>query len=255
MRSILKNTLIVFTLLFILSSCKKSGITGKISPVANVYISGLDNKDAVYWKNGTEVHLTNNGQGAYTSSIFVTPNDDVYVAGSETTSGNSLATYWKNGQVNFLTDSGAYVVANFISVSGSDLYIAGLIEKGNDDPHAVYWKNGQQNGYVNAGSVAITGFVSGADVYLAGYTINSNYNGSGAISDAMYEKNNSVIDISTGNVGGVVLSLYVAGSNVYAAGYGYDSQGIFNYATLWVNGTATMLSKQVGSFAQGVFVY
>jgi hypothetical protein len=225
------------------------------SPSVNVYISGMDNNDAVYWKNNTEVHLTNNNSNAYTSSIFVTPNNDVYVSGSQTTSGSILATYWKNGQVNYLTDNGASVFANYISVSGSDVYIAGVVEKMSDNPHAVYWKNGLQYGYVNTSSAALCGFVSGTDVYLAGYTINNITNGNNIISDAMYEKNNSPIDMSTGNVGGVVQSLYVSGNNVYAAGYSYDTQGIFNYATIWLNNAPALLSKQEASAALGVFVY
>jgi len=262
MRISLQNTIFLLSLFLIVPSCKKSGTVNTPAAGVNVYISGADNKDAVYWKNGTEVHLTNGNANAYASSIFVTAGNDVYVSGGETTAGIYSAGYWKNGQINYLTDSGAYVAANYISVSGGDVYIAGVVEANNSsyDPHAVYWKDGQQYGYVSANSAALCGFVSGTDVYIGGYLVNNINNGNNIISDAMYEKNNSFVDISTGNVGsayagGVVQSLYVLGSNVYAAGYSYDTQGVFNYATIWSNGVPAILSEQQGSYAQGVFVY
>ncbi|WP_183575528.1 hypothetical protein HDF18_16570 [Mucilaginibacter sp. X5P1] len=140
MRLSLQLTLLLFSLFLILISCKKNDNVHSASPGVNVYISGTDNNDAVYWKNNTEVHLTNSNSNAYSSSIFVTPNNDVYVAGGQVTSGSSLAAYWKNGQVNYLTDSGAFVGLNYISVSGNDVYTAGLIEKMSNIRHAAYWK-------------------------------------------------------------------------------------------------------------------
>ena len=256
MRLSLQPVIFVFSLFLIFTSCKKTSDIHSSSPVVNVYITGTDNNDAVYWKNNTEVHLTNGSSNAYGSSIFVNSNNDVYVSGGQVISGSASANYWKNGQLNSLANNGDIAsIANYISVSGSDVYVTGMVEKTGANPHAVYWKNGLQYGYVDANSVALCGFVSGTDVYLAGYTINTLTTSNNIISDAMYEKNNTPVDISTGNVGGVVQSLYVSGNSVYAAGYSYDTQGIFNYATIWLNNVPTLLSKQKSSAAQGIFVY
>ncbi|MGZ3777476.1 MAG: hypothetical protein ACXVI9_07775 [Mucilaginibacter sp.] len=118
-------------------------VPGSASAVAvsgnDVYMAGYAG-GGKYWKNGTEVDLSN-GFLSYPLAIAVSGND-VYLAGevdSPTNAPVSTATLWKNGTALSLTNGLAFAHANAIALDRSDVYIAGQ-----DDGNAVYWKNGSE---------------------------------------------------------------------------------------------------------------
>jgi hypothetical protein len=88
-------------------------------------VEGSQHGIAVYWKNGTQIDLTDGSSEASANSIFV-QGTDVYVTGNVLGSNSSAATYWKNG-VPVVLDPNAYV--QNIVVSGTDVYVAGSKSK------------------------------------------------------------------------------------------------------------------------------
>lgn len=203
--------------------CKK----GSTNPASNydVYVSGVYQNAAVYWKNGTLVSL---GALANASAGKIAVyGSDVYIAGAY--SGQDLyyhAVYWKNGQ---LTDLG-HGQATGIAVNGSDVYVVG-VTYGDDDFLAASWKNGVLStwgqGYINQ---VIT---SGDDVYMAGGT----YDTVGS-PIATYWKNNVPISLGYGQIN----SIAVSGSDVYAAGYSIS--GGTTSACYWKNGQVVKLGDE-----------
>ncbi|HTQ28589.1 MAG TPA: hypothetical protein VMI35_10690 [Puia sp.] len=96
---------------------------------SDVYVAGIANNTACYWKNGVFNGLPN-GSSATANAIFVS-GSDILVAGN----GNGPV-YWKNGSQTRLGSNG-YDVANGIFEYGNDVYVAGTYDRA-----AVYWKNG-----------------------------------------------------------------------------------------------------------------
>ncbi len=232
----------------------------------DVYVAGSDYTgnisagvaiNAVYWKNGMEILLTNLSmpQWALANSIFVS-GGDVYVAGYEQTSdGIGAAVYWKNGVLVDLTPLtppyptpptppvntiGSYQLRDYarafsIYVSGNDVYVSGF----DQFYKAAFWKNGvkTQLSDVYEISNANSIFVSGSDVYTAGWLGDS----------AVYWKN-ATINYLQDLMPAQAYSVYVSGSDVYVAG-GQDG-----YAQYWKNGTVTNLQSGNASWANSIFV-
>jgi hypothetical protein len=172
----------------------------------DVYVAGSDGKNAVYWKNGEEVVLSNAVYGASANSIFVV-GSNVYAAG--TIYGPiPQPMYWKNG-IGVAERPGD---AESIFVSGSDVYVAG---RQTDDLFytarfdAVYWKNGEVEkltygapSYGHAYSI----YVSRNDVYTAGsYSLGTQ----GAVITACYWKNTTKFDLTNGSRPSIALSIFV----------------------------------------------
>src|SRR5579872_1461112 len=90
--------LVITGLAITLSSCKKEiGQHGIAPPLeADVYVAGFvgPQSQAVYWKNGAMVPLTQPGPGAYAYARSIAVNaNGVYVAGVA----QGMAVYWFNG--------------------------------------------------------------------------------------------------------------------------------------------------------------
>jgi hypothetical protein len=80
-----------------------SGANGITIAGTDVYIAGVDNGNAVYWKNGTEVKLEAGAANAITVS-----GTDVYVTGyAYSSSSITTAAFWKNGARTSLVSSQA----------------------------------------------------------------------------------------------------------------------------------------------------
>lgn len=97
---------------------------------SNIFIAGSENLPgattiAKYWVNGINANGTLNGnryQNALSTfeseanSIYVTSNDDVFVAGWEHKNGVYFATLWKNGIATTLSTSNSGSIANCVFV-------------------------------------------------------------------------------------------------------------------------------------------
>jgi hypothetical protein len=251
------NFLLVLTI--IAYSCNKT--PSSTATVANVYVSGNNGSQAVYWKNGAASSMTGFskinsviisggdvyllGQTGYwknsvynplpnafgTYSFFVA-GTDVYVAGYTTTSlstATAAVVYWKNSTLVNLTQNIANVTAGWASsifVSGSDVYVAGNIGVNFKSQVGVYWKNGNIV-YLSDCYLPKSIAVSGNDVYVAGTSLN---NGD------VYWKNGS--EQILGGIA-IVNSMTVNNNDVYIAGY--TAYGP-NKAAYWKNGTITSFS-------------
>ena len=177
----MKRTLILTLVAIAFFSCKKSSTNGpSANSVKGVYAAGYEQGGstyiAKYWKDGTEVKLSDGTKAAYASSIVVS-GSDVYVAGYEkNANGNDIliAKYWKNAEPINLTDGSRNAIASSITVAGSDVYVAGY-ESNGTKLVAKYWKNGVgvllSDGMTDAAAYSI--YVSGSDVYSAGYEKNA----------------------------------------------------------------------------------
>jgi hypothetical protein len=97
---------------------------------SNIFIAGSENLPgattvAKYWVNGINANGTLNGNrsqnalstlNSEANSIYVTSNDDVFVAGWEHKNGVYFATLWKNGIATTLSTSNSGSIANCVFV-------------------------------------------------------------------------------------------------------------------------------------------
>jgi hypothetical protein len=145
----------------------------------DIYVAGFDGVHAVYWKNGTEVVLTDGTKQAVATSICIS-NNDVYVAGYE----GLVAKYWKNGTAIALTSGSLPARATGIAVSGNNVAVSGFMTStlGLDYTYAALWYNGVLTGMAEdtihpsvANSLVlqgnlptVSGFVTGIHGYNVG---------------------------------------------------------------------------------------
>ncbi|MHB8208084.1 hypothetical protein [Mucilaginibacter sp.] len=243
-------------LMLVLPSCNKSSfVQKKIDSTTDVYITGYIYKKALYWKNDTVNYLNDadvNAEAPYASSIFVSDNNNVYVAGSDmviAAGDPHRAICWKNGQITYLTNAqqGQYADASSVFVSNNDVYVGGYLRT-NGNSYPTYWKNGTANIVGTVPGTANSVFVSGSDIYVGGYAESQP-----GKEHAAYWKNGAAISLSTDNAKGTISSVIVSGGHVYAAGYTTFSDG--QHATYWKDGTVVELANStVNSGAASIFV-
>ena len=246
-------------------------------------VDGKINGTAALWKNGViqnleEVDITKSSI-SYITSVFVSDNNDVYIAGEGR---DETARFWKNGALQNLEDP-IYGTAFSIFVSGNDVYVVGdgftpgvstvarlwkngitqPLEKTNyygcaysvfvsqNDVYVVgrvdgksrLWKNGIIQNWGNAGSAYYSSvFVSGNDVYVAGGV------GSWSVRVATLWKNGVAQNLTDGNSFGHAYAVFVSGNDVYVVG------GIDGVTTLWKNGIKQNLENADVCYTPSVFV-
>ena len=198
----------------------------------NVYVAGNDYNatthatNAVYWKNGNEVVLSDPNHNAFATSIVIS-GKDIYVAGYEVNDTNYVAKYWKNGVAVSLTSGAHNALATSIAVSGADVYVSGYESNGTKYV-AKYWKNGSvtvlSDGSNDAYATSVA--VSGSDVYVAGYENNGDANpyyqsqglNSGRNDIAEYWKNGNLVVLTDGTEFARAFSVTTDGAFAYVAG-------------------------------------
>lgn len=221
-------------------------VVGNDVYVAGEYNSG--NLQAVYWKNGTPVMLTNGANAAVANAIYVAGND-VYAAGYEVNNNDPtlpVAKYWKNGVAVSLTQgtSSNSGIVNSICVVGTDVYAAGFTANEYMGYRvATYWKNGVAvplNDSTRSTASAQSIFVNGNDVYVAGYE--NDQLSIGGTPVAKYWKNGAPVALTDGSQDATAYSICVSGNDVYAAGYEYSALTGLSVAKYWKNGTPVSLT-------------
>jgi len=194
---------------------------------------------AIIWRNGVGQALTNGTNEAEALSVFVF-NNDVYVAGYESSSTKRVARLWKNGVVQPISSSTNETSGAAVYVSDNDVYVAGY-ELVGSTAVAKIWKNGiaQSLGDGMHDTYATSVFVSGSDVYVSGY---GNSEGKGP---AIVWKNGIAQQLESGSHA-YINSIYVENGNVFAAGSEVAEIGTNQYgpkkAVAWKNGVQQFLS-------------
>lgn len=204
------------------------------SPV-DIYVTGMADDQAVYWKNGQGIKLPSQSSEATATAIEVV-GSDVYVAGEEGDLfiyKNNRAKYWKNGMEVFLTGPiGAG--ATSIAVSGSDVYVAGWQYKGSKSI-AIYWKNGQPVELTDGSEEAeATGIVvDGSNVYVVGWENRT----------AKYWKNGQPVALTDGKNTANAWGITIAGGSIYVSGS--EVSGSTYIAKYWKDGQPVSVSSGV----------
>jgi hypothetical protein len=219
------------------------------------YVAGyqsIGHKWATYWiENGiasATQELNETINDAYANSIYVTENNDVYVAGQENHGAEIgfIAKVWKNGTATALTTkSGA---ANSVFVSGNDVYVAGWEETATGW-NAKVWKNGNATTLSpdDIKSQALAVFVSAGNVYVAGQY----WNGTAYVIKVW--KNGVAQLINPDTEGSDVAAIFVSNDDVYLAGR--EVVNNVSKAKIWKNGVETVLSNVHGSEARSIYLH
>jgi hypothetical protein len=158
----------------------KNGIAQKLADsgyaysvyVANgyVYVAIFTSSGSKLWTNGIEQNI----ESIDARSVFVSNDNDVYIAGEDKSQGYSVVTLWKNGEIQHLTNQKTYGFGYSVFVSGNDVYVAGSERNegaGSGYRHiAKVWKNGIPQNLTDGteDAYAKSVFVSDNDVYVVG---------------------------------------------------------------------------------------
>lgn len=220
-----------------------------------IYVAGnevVGNSIATYWaiENGVQLptsSLRETVNDSYANSIYVSDNNDIYVAGQEFYSNvGTIAKVWKNGTATHLTSKAG--AAHSVFVSGNDVYVAGW-EETTTGTNAKVWKNGIETilSPDDQKSLARAVFVSGGTVYVAGQY----WNGSTYITKVW--KDGVAEEIEPQSIGSEPSSIFVDNGNVYVTGHQVVDG--FYKAVLWKNGSGTVLPGSGTSEATSVYVH
>lgn len=213
---IFKPLFILLSGIIILSGCKKDKEETLPPPKPkDVYVAGYQATSpffrikAVYYKNSVLQLLNNTFNESIAKDVFVSDNNDVYVAGE----GDGKAVYWKNNTLVVLNDLGPGLEdAVSVFVSGADVYVCGSDA---NSSRAVFWKNGTPI-FLTAPDperFANSIFVNSNDMYIAGH-VEIAVTGE---SRAVYWKNGSLVYLNGANFQTDANSIIVNGTDIYVA--------------------------------------
>ena len=232
-------------------------------PSTDVYVFGSEtapgpNSVVKYWKNGVVTNVTNGSLSSYTSRAFMTPANDIYIAGVEWDAAGftSNAKLWVNGAQTDITGlSFLNSNASDVFVNGSDVYVSyDLDDISTGLSSARLWKNGTSTTLSdNTGNFHTSCvYVSGTDVYVGGYRTPT----ASIVSRAVIWKNGVAQYLNSGQFNSIVRKILVVGSDVYAVGQDNVGGNGTGRAVIWKNGVATYLTDGIGSdaMANDIFI-
>ncbi|MBS1948628.1 MAG: hypothetical protein JST47_12755 [Bacteroidetes bacterium] len=234
---------------------------------SDVYISGFEQNTvgkqvAKYWKNGTEVLLSDESANEYANSIAVSGNT-IFVCGFKLASTNiKYPVEWVNG-TEYIGTLGSGVndlngANNFCVVAANNqFYLAGTSFNNDATSTADRWSHTLPFAYVaptfiasDAQAYAVA--VSGTDVYTAGTFRASappNYYWA-----AYYWKNNVPYPLTDGSKNAAAIGISFSGSDLYVCGYEIKAIGsIYDIACYWKNGARVNLGDgNINTIARGI---
>ncbi|MDR2126441.1 MAG: Ig-like domain-containing protein [Prevotellaceae bacterium] len=243
--------------------------TSSVSVIPSVYAAGTDTDGnnklvAVLWKNGVASKLESDEYISGASSVFVTDNNDVYIAGKMSTdaSDKAIVTVWKNGVIHQKwTDGTKEVEVRSIAVSGNNIYVAGAEKNEAGFFEAVLWENGVKKRLtqgIDEDAYAYSVFASGNDVYVTGGEYFRFYN-SRKYAAVLWKNGVKQILADTSIYHSEAHSVFVSGNDVYAAGQissRIPDLNEWGLATVWKNGEMQKLTNAIDNtaIARSVFV-
>ncbi|MGO4708654.1 hypothetical protein AB4Y90_05950 [Chryseobacterium sp. 2TAF14] len=213
MRNLILPFILLLTFVF---SCRENNLDEGLeqkNASYDVYVGGVDEFDACYWKNGQKIALPG-GENLIGTQIKVENNGDVYMLANNISvlGGNHAIPawyFWKNGvkhnvaeylnvAPNTLNFPNNLEIWNSLTIHNGDIYFSGIIRNPNPISSAdlfqfCYWKNGVKTvleSFSSANPVMFgcIGFFNN-DMYITTRR-NFNYNSGSSTWDLGYYKNN-----------------------------------------------------------------
>jgi hypothetical protein len=170
--------------------------------------------DALYWKNGQIVNLTQNLSPHVYSGFahgIASSGSDIYICGGvrlNSSSFDNSAVYWKNGSIHYIPNGYA---AQAITVSGDSVFTCG--SAGALD---AYWVNDKVQ-TIGTADIVFGIAVSGGDVYVCGTNEHAQDAG-------FYLKNGQRITLPN-SIAASGIAVY--GSDVYCVGNDHDGNAVY----------------------------
>ncbi len=146
----------------------------------DIHVCGIVNNGshyvATYWKNGSQVSLSNGINGNEYARSMDLYNDAVFISGSIVTDDlSSKSIYWEDGVLKSFSQVNDNISVEKIIVRFGDIYMLGTtVFPDKTYPLVTYWKNGIPH-YMTDGTRSITGSdfdVAGKDVLVVGGGVN-----------------------------------------------------------------------------------
>lgn len=197
-------------------------------PTANIYS----------WKNDINTVIKENDHNIHPRAVDV-HGQDVYFAGHYTNQ-YEYPSVWKNGNREQLPGGIGSVTDLF--VNDTDVLAVGYVQSGQSSA-AAFWKNGVLTKLAAGVEFNAYGIAQiGNDTYVAG---GGKVNGVNGQRSALLWKNTTqqVLENPSGNIGASANAVTLTVSKTYVAGYAYSQQSESMRATLWTNGTPTIISQ------------
>jgi len=248
----MKSFILASSLAVVLISCGGGG----------VYVSGRNGATAVYWQDGAQHNLNNDGLYAHASGIFV-DSGNVYLSGTCTDAHNNKACYWKNGERTYLKNKAAddYIqtFGNGIYVANNNVYVAGSIAYLGDSQHntAAYWVDNTAScteistkTVATADATSIFAYTAGGHIYVGGMETTGDLTSD---DNASYWDNDTLVTLPSK---GYITSIYASGGQLYSVGY---ETSVEKTSAIYYAGnqkqTLALPSNALSSKATGVYVY
>ncbi len=179
---------------------------------SDVYMNGSYRNEnnilvARYWKNGTEINLSDGTADEYVTDMTLSGND-IYISGVRESGDKLRAKYWKNGTAVTLGDGSLNEAVTSIAVSGSTIVVGGYSSTTNL-MIAKYWKNGSPAVLGNqlGQSYVRRVLIDGTSLYAAGFQMLPDLQGG----IARYWKNNTPVDLTNGTRNALAWGIFVTG--------------------------------------------
>jgi hypothetical protein len=237
----LKTILVTLISSFLAISCSKSNDTPTPSTeeapytyTSNIYIAGVYDNKAVFWKNGVKTILSASTRYAQATAVFVS-GSDVYTAGIENkesgVAGEGLfnkGKIWKNGTSLYTL---AYVDCNVndVAVINNDVYAVGKRQIADFDYFIpTIWKNGNPINLQikNRDCDVVALEIKNNTVYCVGYTDDGTRNIATMWSFNIANNQVSKNEYASPNLDSKLIDVcFDPSNNIYVTGIDFDGMG------------------------------